>query len=64
MEGGEHERQDRLGDAGARRQRRCELLQALLGAKPLDEGVENGTVHGDWPNEAFGRAVMVLSGAG
>ena len=38
-----------------------EFLQALLGAKPLDKAVENGTVHGDWPNRAFGRIAMVLA---
>jgi hypothetical protein len=64
MKSGEHERQDRLRDPRTRRQGSCESLQGLRGAKPLDEAVEHGTVHGDRPNEAFGRAVMVLSGRG
>ena len=55
----EDERQDRLRDAGARRQRGGELLEPLLRAEAFDEAVENGTVHDDGPNEAFGRVVMV-----
>ena len=53
------ERQDGLGDASARRQRAGELLEPLLRAEAFDEAVENGTVHDDGPNEAFGRVVMV-----
>ena len=53
------ERQDGLGDASARRQRCGELLEPLLRAEAFDEAVENGTVHDDGPNEAFGRVAMV-----
>ena len=49
------QRQHRLGDAGARRQRLREFLEALFGANALDEAVENRTVHDFGPNEAFGR---------
>ena len=56
----EHERQHRLRDAGARRQRGREFRQPLLRAQALDECVEHGTVHGVWPNEAFGRGAMVV----
>ena len=39
---GEDERQHRLRDAGARRQRGGELLEPLLRAEAFDEAVENG----------------------
>ena len=59
MQRGEHERQHRLGDARTCRQSGREFLQALVRPQALDEGVEDGTVHDVWPNEAFGRVVMV-----
>ena len=59
MQSGQDERQHRLRYAGARRQRRGELLEPLLCAKTFDEAVENGPVHDDGPNKAFGRVVIV-----
>jgi hypothetical protein len=56
----EHEREHGLRHTRARRQSVRERPQALIGAKPFDEAVENGTVHGVRPNEAFGRAAIVL----
>ena len=50
MQRSEDERQHRLGDAGARRQRCRELLQALFRAEAVDEGVENRLVHDFGPN--------------
>ena len=58
----EQQRQHRLGDARARRQRSCELLQALLCAEALDECVEYRPVHDVWPNCTFGGGVMVIAG--
>ena len=49
----EQERQRRLGDAGARRQRRGERGQALVGAEALDERVEERTVHDERPEQPF-----------
>ena len=36
-------------------------LVERLRAEALDEAVEDGTVHDDGPNEAFGRVVMVVA---
>ena len=55
----EDERQHRLRYAGTRRQRGGELLEPLLRAEAFDEAVENGPVHDDGPNRAFGRVVIV-----
>ena len=59
---GEQQRQNGLRHARARRQRSCELLQALLGTEALDERVEYRLVHDVWPNCAFGGGVMVVAG--
>ena len=45
VQSGEQKRQDRLGDAGTARQRAGELLEALVGANLVDEGVQYRTVH-------------------
>ena len=59
VQSSQNERQHRLRDAGARRQRCGELLEPLLCAEAFDEAVENGPVHDDGPNRAFGRVVIV-----
>ena len=56
----EEQRQHRFGHARTGRQRLRELLQALFRPQAVDEAVEYRTVHDVWPNEAFGRVVMVV----
>ena len=68
VERGEEQRQRRLGDAGACRQRLGERGQALVGAQALDEGVEYRQVHDECPERGsgggHGSPVRTCAGAG
>ncbi len=62
VERGQEQRQRRLRDASATRQRSRERGQARICAQALDEAVENGTVHEKRRNDGSG-AVIVVGGS-